>query len=70
MGSQDQWKSWTKRRDIAPDPKRYRNWRFNNIQPVLRPDGSAVDGMLLFYGWKDKAKPAAVAFLLDESSRK
>lgn len=68
--SPDKGRSWTKRRDIAPDPKQYPNWRFNNIQPVLRADGSAVDGMLLFYGWQDKEKPEAVAFLLDESSRK
>ena len=26
-------------------------------QPVVRPDGSIVEGMLLFYGWKDKDLP-------------
>jgi hypothetical protein len=41
-------------------------WRFNNVQPVVRPDGSTVDGMLLFYGWKDKDAPEARAFLLHE----
>jgi len=68
--SKDKGRTWSKRRDIAPDPRQYPGWRFNNIQPVLRPDGSAVDGMLLFYGWKDKEKPEGVAFLLDESSRR
>ena len=68
--SKDNGRTWSKRRDIAPDPRQYPGWRFNNIQPVLRPDGSAVDGLLLFYGWKDKDRPKAVAFLLDESSRK
>jgi hypothetical protein len=32
----------------------------------MRPDGSRVDGMLLFYGWKDKDAPEARAFLLHE----
>ena len=46
----------------------YPGWKFNNIQPVTRPDGSIVDGMLLFYGWKDKDAPEARAFLLHEDA--
>jgi hypothetical protein len=46
--------------------KDYVGWRYNNIQPVVRPDGSIVEGMLLFYGWKDKDAPEAKAFLLHE----
>ena len=64
--SYDRGDSWKKKRDLTPDSKRYSGWRFNNIQPVLRPDGSAVDGMLIFYGWKDENAPEARAFLLHE----
>lgn len=65
--SQDQGNTWRQHRDITPDSAQYPGWSFNNIQPVLRPDGSSVDGMLLFYGWLDGQKADAVAFLLDES---
>ncbi len=65
--SNDKGNTWSKHREITPDSAQYPGWRFNNVQPVLRPDGSAVDGMLLFYGWPDPIKPEAVAFLLDES---
>ena len=64
--SQDKGNSWKKFRDLMADQKDYAGWRFNNIQPVLRPDGSIVEGMLLFYGWKDKDAPEARAFLLHE----
>jgi hypothetical protein len=65
--SGDKGKSWKKRRDLTPDRKHYPGWRFNNIQPVTRPDGAAVEGMLLFYGWKDTDAPKAKAFLLHAS---
>jgi hypothetical protein len=65
--SGDEGKSWKKFRDLTPDLKHYPGWRFNNIQPVTRPDGTVVEGMLLFYGWKDKNAPKAKAFLLHES---
>ena len=64
--SQDKGNSWKKIRDLTPNSKPYRGWRYNNIQPVVRPDGKIVDGMLLFYGWKDQNKPEAKAFLLHE----
>ena len=64
--SQDKGNSWKKSRDLMADQKEFGNWRFNNIQPVVRPDGSIVEGMLLFYGWKDKEAPEAKAFLLHE----
>ncbi len=57
---------WEKHRDLTPDSKRYPNWRFNNVQPALHPDGSAVEGMLFFYGWGDPDAPQATAFLLHE----
>ena len=63
--SEDKGKSWKKNRDVTPDQESCPGWRFNNIQPVLRPDGTAVKGMLLFYGWKDENAPEAKAFLLD-----
>ncbi|MFC1764939.1 BNR-4 repeat-containing protein [Planctomycetota bacterium] len=60
----DQGNTWKKARDLTPDKANYSGWRYNNIQPVKRPDGTLVDGMLLFYGWKDKDAPEAKAFLL------
>ena len=64
--SQDKGNSWKKFRDLMADQKDYIGWRFNNIQPVLRPDGSIVEDMLLFYVWKDQDAPEARAFLLHE----
>lgn len=64
--SSDAGNTWKRKRDLTPDPSRYSGWKFNNVQPVVRPDGRVVDGMLLFYGWKDKDAPEARAFLLDE----
>ncbi len=64
--SSDKGKTWKRKRDLTPDPSKYPGWKFNNIQPVVRPDGRIVDGMLLFYGWKDKDTPEARAFLLHE----
>ncbi len=68
--SSDKGNRWTKRREVSPTSKRYVGWRYNNVQPVLRPDGSTVDGMLLYYGWKDKNDPKATAFLLHEAVSK
>jgi hypothetical protein len=66
--SADKGETWTKRRNLTPDESRYPGWKYNNIQPVTRPDGSVVDGMLLFYGWKNKDAPDAKAFLLYENT--
>ncbi|MBL7189999.1 MAG: BNR-4 repeat-containing protein [Phycisphaerae bacterium] len=69
-GAVEQWSShdngntWKKQRDLTPDRSTYPGWKYNNIQPVTKPDGSIVDGMLLFYGWKDRDAPEAKAFLL------
>jgi len=69
-GAVEQWSSrdngntWRRERDLTPDKSKYPGWRYNNIQPVTRPDGSIVDGMFLFYGWKHKDAPEARAFLL------
>jgi len=68
--SRDKGDTWTRLRDLTPDKSRYPGWKYNNIQPVTRPDGSIVDGMLLFYGWKDKESPQARAFLLHEAAEK
>ena len=65
--STDKGFNWSLHREITPDPAQYPGWSFNNVQPVVRPDGSLVDGMLIFYGWLDAKKPDGVAFLLDES---
>ncbi|MEE4217833.1 MAG: BNR-4 repeat-containing protein [Xanthomonadales bacterium] len=65
--SSDKGNSWSLHREITPDAAQYPGWAFNNVQPVVRPDGSAVEGMLIFYGWLDETKPDGVAFLLDES---
>ena len=64
--STDQGNSWKKERDLTPDREEYPGWKFNNVQPVKRPDGTLVDGMLLFYGWKDRNAPGARGFLIHE----
>jgi len=64
----DKGNTWNKQRDLTPEASRYPGWKYNNIQPVTKPDGSLVDGMLLFYGWKDKESPEARAFLLHEDT--
>jgi len=64
--SRDNGNTWKKARDITPDKTKYAGWKFNNIQPVKRPDETIVDNMLFFYGWKDGNKPTAKAFLLHE----
>lgn len=56
--------TWSFARDRTPDVSKYPGWRYNNIQPVIRPDGSVVEDMLLFYGWVDLQAPEAEAFLL------
>ena len=62
--SRDRGRSWSKRRTLSPDGERFAGWRFNNVQPVLHPDGTEVRGMLLFYGWRDADAPTAKAFLV------
>ncbi|MDP6527079.1 MAG: hypothetical protein QGH15_23125, partial [Kiritimatiellia bacterium] len=41
--SQDKGNSWKKNRDLTPNSKPYRGWRYNNIQPVVRCEGQIVD---------------------------
>ena len=64
--SRDQGTSWKKRRILSPTGDHYTGWRFNNVQAVVRSDGSEVEGMLLFYGWNDSEAPKAKAFLVHE----
>ena len=64
--SSDKGNTWEMLQDLTPDTSEYPDWKFNNIQPVTNPDGSIVEGMLLFYGWKQKDDPKAKAFLLHE----
>lgn len=66
--SDDKGNHWTKRREVSPTSQQYAGWRFNNVQPVVRPDGNTVAGMLLYYGWKDENAPKASAFLLHEGN--
>jgi hypothetical protein len=62
--SKDQGNNWRRHRDLTPGKREFPGWKFNNIQPVTHPDGSVVEGMLLFYGWKDKDAPKARGFLM------
>ena len=64
--SSDKGNTWRLSRDLTPDQTKYPEWKYNNVQPVTNPDGSVVEGMLLFYGWKDKDTPEAKAFILHE----
>jgi hypothetical protein len=68
--SSDKGKSWKKHRGLTPDGKRYTGWRFNNIQPVTRPNGTVVEGFLLFYGWKSANSPDGKCFLLHDTGAK
>ncbi|MDB4694953.1 BNR repeat-containing protein [bacterium] len=68
--SKDNGETWQKYRQVSPSGQQYQGWKFNNVQPVVNADGSLIEGMLLFYGWKDQEKPEARAFLLDESSHR
>lgn len=61
--STDKGNTWKKGRDLTPSGP-YAGWKFNNIQPVKDAGGSVVDGMLLFYGWKDPVAAKGKAFLL------
>ena len=65
--SSDEGTTWAFDRDLTPDKTKYPGWKYNNVQAVTHPDGSIVEGMLLFYGWKDKNAPEAKAFLLHEN---
>ncbi len=67
--SLNQGKSWKKSRTLPPHGAGYPGWKFNNVQPVTASMGHAVDGMLLFYGWKHKDAPEGRAFLLHDRSR-
>lgn len=67
--SSDDGASWRKRRDLTPASPEFAGWKVNNIQPVVRPDGTIVDGMLLFYGWQDKDAPKAQVFLFREEKQ-
>ena len=67
--STDRGNTWKKERDLTPDKTKYSGWKYNNIQSVKKPDGTPVDGMLLFYGWRDKNAPEAQAFLLIDDKR-
>ncbi len=64
--STDQGNTWELYRDITPDPDLYPGWKFNNIQPVKRPDGSLVNGMLVFYGWNESDRTSGKGFLFIE----
>jgi len=64
--SADKGNTWKMLQDLTPDTSKYPGWKFNNVQAVTNPDGSVVEGMLLFYGWKHKDDPKAKAFLLHE----
>jgi hypothetical protein len=67
--SSDHGQTWTKKRLFSPAGEQYKGWKFNNVQPVLNADGSVLDGMLIFYGWKNASKPEASAFLVDETTK-
>jgi hypothetical protein len=58
--------TWDMRRGLPLNRTQYPGWRFNNIQPVLRSAGTALEGMLLIYGWSDENTPTAKAFLLHQ----
>ncbi len=62
--SSDGGATWEFERDRTPDPKKYPGWRFNNIRPVIRMDGSEAPGLAICYGWPDSTTPDARGFLM------
>jgi hypothetical protein len=66
--STDKGKTWRKNKDLTPRGPEYAGWKFNNIQPIKRADQTEVEGMFLFYGWKDPGARTAKAFLLVENN--
>ncbi len=64
----DKGTTWELRRDLTPDTTLYPGWRYNNVQAVTNAYGTAVDGLLMYYGWKDKDAPAAKGFLVHEGT--
>ena len=66
--SADKGSTWQLKRDLTPDSTLYPDWSFNNVQPVTNAYGRVVEGMLMFYGWKDPEAPAAKAFLFHEGT--
>jgi hypothetical protein len=58
--------TWTRKRDLTPSRFDYPGWKYNNVQPVTKPDGSIVNGKIMFYVWKNPEAPKARGFLLDE----
>jgi hypothetical protein len=61
--------TWTKARDLTPDPMEYPGMIYNNIQPILKPDGTRVDDMLLFYGWENDSLSTVKSFLLVDNKQ-
>ncbi len=62
--SSDDGKTWQFKQDRTPNPEHYPNWRFNNVRPVIRMDGSEAPGIAICYGWPDSVTPDARGFLL------
>lgn len=62
--SDDQGNTWQYLSNPSPNPSTYPGWKYNNIQPVIRPDGSIVPGMILFYGWGPGAQTQTRGFLI------
>ena len=66
--STDDGYTWNIHLDLTPDRSQYPDWLYSNPQPVTEPNGTAVDGMLLFYGWLDPEDREAEAFLIHGTS--
>jgi len=66
--SYDNGSTWTRVKDLTPKNVEYADWKFNNIQPIKDSNGNEMEGMLLFYGWKDSEARTAKAFLLHEAN--
>jgi hypothetical protein len=64
--SEDKGNTWTRIKDLAPKDPAYEGWRFNCIQPVRDRYGNDIDGLHIYYGWKDPELHLAKAFVADE----
>ena len=46
-----------KKRDLFVSGKQSPSWKYNNVQAVRGPPGTVVDGMVIFYVWRDPVNP-------------
>ena len=57
---------WTRRSDLTPR----QGHRYQNVTFVARADGGMADGMILFYGWRDRGDTGTAYLWRQEQAQK